>query len=139
MIAKVRASIVKSRIYFYVPTLKYLSAGGRIGRVAGLVGSVLHIKPVISCDPEGVYYPLFKARSEEKAIQKLVEQVKTDCLNSAHYRLGVAHGQNPALVKKLAEKLREVTGRPVDFIGEISPSLGVHTGPGLIGATIQSY
>ena len=54
VIAKVRASIVKSRIYFYVPTLKYLSAGGRIGRVAGLVGSVLHIKPVISCDPEGV-------------------------------------------------------------------------------------
>ena len=49
VIAKVRASIVKSRIYFYVPTLKYLSAGGRIGRVAGLVGSVLHIKPVISC------------------------------------------------------------------------------------------
>jgi len=139
VIAKVRASIVKSRIYFYVPTLKYLSAGGRIGRVAGLVGSVLHIKPVISCDPEGVYYPLFKARSEDKAIRKLVEQVKTDCLNSAHYRLGVAHGQNPALVKKLAEKLREVTGRPVDFIGEISPSLGVHTGPGLIGATIQSY
>ena len=139
VIAKVRASIVKSRIYFYVPTLKYLSAGGRVGRVAGLVGSVLHIKPVISCDPEGVYYPLFKARSEDKAIRKLVEQVKTDCLNSAHYRLGVAHGQNPALVKKLAEKLREVTGRPVDFIGEISPSLGVHTGPGLIGATIQSY
>lgn len=60
VIAKVRASIVKSRIYFYVPTLKYLSAGGRIGRVAGLVGSVLHIKPVISCDPEGVYYPLLR-------------------------------------------------------------------------------
>ena len=55
VIAKVRASIVKSRIYFYVPTLKYLSAGGRIGRVAGLVGSVLHIKPVISCDPEALY------------------------------------------------------------------------------------
>jgi fatty acid-binding protein DegV len=39
----------------------------------------------------------------------------------------------------LAEKLREATGRPVDFIGEVSPSLGVHTGPGLIGATVQSY
>ena len=135
----VEASIVKSRIYFYVPTLKYLSAGGRIGRVAGLVGSVLHIKPVISCDPEGVYYPIFKARSEEKALQKLVNQIEQDCKNSDHYRIGVAHGQNPTLVKKLAAKIEEATGHPVDFIGEVSPSLGVHTGPGLIGATVQSY
>ena len=139
LVAKVEASIVKSRIYFYVPTLKYLSAGGRIGRVAGLVGSVLHIKPVISCEPEGVYYPIFKARSEEKALQKLVNQIEQDCKNSDHYRIGVAHGQNPTLVKKLAAKIEEATGHPVDFIGEVSPSLGVHTGPGLIGATVQSY
>ena len=139
VIEKVTASIDKSRVYFYVPTLKYLSAGGRIGKVASLVGSVLKIKPVISCDSKGIYYPIFKARSEEKALHKLVAQVKKDCCNSAHFCLGVAHGQNPALVKKLAAELKAATGQRVDFVGEISPSLGVHTGPGLIGATILSY
>ncbi|MFD1392737.1 DegV family protein [Lacticaseibacillus jixianensis] len=139
VIEKVTVSIAKSRVYFYVPTLKYLSAGGRIGKVANLVGSVFNIKPVISCDSKGIYYPIFKARSEEKALQKLVDQVIKDCRDSTHFRLGVAHGQNPSLVNELAVKLGTATGRKVDFIGEISPSLGVHTGPGLIGATILSY
>ncbi len=86
--------------------------GSRVSRLS------LTFKPVISCDPEGVYYPIFKARSEEKALQKLVDQIKQDCVNSDHYRIGVAHGQNPTLVKKLAAKIEEATGHPVDFIGE---------------------
>lgn len=66
---RVQESVLKSKIYFYISTLKYLRIGGRIGKVAGIVGSVLNIKPVISCDSDGIYYPVAKTRSEKKQFQ----------------------------------------------------------------------
>ncbi len=70
---RVQQSVLKSKVYFYIATLKYLRIGGRIGKVAGMVGSVLNIKPVISCDSDGIYYPVAKARSEKKAISRLLK------------------------------------------------------------------
>ena len=40
----------QTKVFFYVPSLKYLIAGGRIGRVAGLVGSIINLTPIISCE-----------------------------------------------------------------------------------------
>lgn len=136
VVAKVTASIAKSHVYFYIPTLKYLRAGGRIGRVSGLVGSALKIKPVISCDPEGIYYPITKSRSENKAVAKMVALVAGDFAGQRG-RIAVAHGQNPALLAQVSAVLQEQTGHAVDYQGDISPSLGVHTGPGLIGVGVQ--
>ena len=39
VVKAVEDSVTQSHVYFYIPTLKYLRAGGRIGRVAGLVGT----------------------------------------------------------------------------------------------------
>lgn len=136
IVARVQASIQKSHVYFYVPTLTYLQAGGRIGRVAGLVGSVLKIKPVISCGADGVYYVVSKSRSEAKAMGKMVAQVSADYGTGTDVRVAVAHGDNPALLASVSAALAEATGRSVDFQGDISPSLGVHTGPGLIGVGV---
>lgn len=136
LVARVAASIAKSHVYFYVPTLSYLQAGGRIGRVAGLVGSVLKIKPVISCGPDGVYYVVHKTRSEAKAMAKMVQQVSDDLAGGCG-RIGVANGDNLELQATVAAMLEQATGRAVDYQGDISPSLGVHTGPGLVGIGVQ--
>ena len=136
IVARVQQSISRSHVYFYIPTLKYLRAGGRIGKVSGLVGSALKIKPVISCDSEGIYYPVTKSRSENKALRKMVDLVAADCAGKKA-RIAVAHGHNPALLATVSTALEEATGQPVAYRGDISPSLGVHTGPGLIGVGIQ--
>ncbi len=46
-------SIKNSRTYFCLDTLEYLIKGGRIGKVMAVVGSLLRIRPVISCNEEG--------------------------------------------------------------------------------------
>jgi DegV family protein with EDD domain len=43
-----------TRLFFCVSTLEYLVKGGRIGRVAGMVGTILDLKPVISCDEDSI-------------------------------------------------------------------------------------
>ncbi|MFD1484877.1 DegV family protein [Lacticaseibacillus baoqingensis] len=133
--ARVAESIAHSRIFFYVPTLHYLRAGGRIGKVAGLVGTALKIKPVISCDPDGVYYPVTKSRSEPKAIAKMIALALAAA--KPHAQIAVAQGADPELLAKTVAAI-QAQGHPVDFTGNVSPALGVHTGPGLIGIAVQN-
>ncbi len=137
VIARIEASVPKSRVYFYVPTLSYLQAGGRIGRVAGIVGSALKIRPVISCGPDGIYYVVSKSRSEAKAMKKITGLIADDFASGADGKIAVAHGANPDLMNQISADLETATGHPIDYKGDISPSLGVHTGPGLIGVAIQ--
>lgn len=63
-----------------MPTLTYLQKGGRIGRVAGMAGTLLNIKPIISCDDDGIYYPVAKVRGEKKNI------VENEEATSRNYR-----------------------------------------------------
>ena len=58
-----------TKLFFCVSTLSYLVKGGRIGLVAGLVGSIFDLKPVISCNDDGVYYTVVKTRGRKKSLQ----------------------------------------------------------------------
>ncbi|TLQ18010.1 DegV family protein [Lentilactobacillus parafarraginis] len=131
------AGVKDSNTFFYIPSLKYLRAGGRIGRVAGLVGSLLNIKPVIACDENGVYYPITKARSEQKAISKMVGLVSDLLKAHPNVRVGVANGADVPLMKKVYATLHEAFPSLKIYQGSVSPALGVHTGPGLVGVGVQ--
>ncbi|MFT8405656.1 MAG: DegV family protein [Liquorilactobacillus nagelii] len=132
------ASIAKSHVYFYIPTLKYLQAGGRIGKVTEILGSVLKIKPIISCNTDGIYYPITKARSEAKAIEKMVQKVLQIADAGSDFRIGVAHGADQPLMQKIVARLKiELSAGQKIYTTDVSPALGVHTGPGLVGIGIH--
>lgn len=137
IVTRVEESVIKSRVYFYIPTLKYLRIGGRIGKVAGLIGSALNIKPIISCNPQGIYYPIAKTRSEKKAIGKLLDLAVTHAQKSDHFRMGVAQGNDDSLMKQVTAELKNRFPEQKIYTGNVSPALGVHTGPGLIGIAVQ--
>ena len=67
---------MKSRTYFVIPELTNLINGGRIGKVRGVIGQLLHIKPIITCDADGVYYDVDKVRGFAKAQRRLVDKIK---------------------------------------------------------------
>ena len=77
-----RIEAIKStgRIFFTVGNLEYLQAGGRIGRVAGIAGSLLGIRPVITMK-EGEIFPSGISRSRRKTLEKTVELLR-DCLQA---------------------------------------------------------
>lgn len=137
IIKAINQSVAKSHVYFYIPSLKYLRLGGRIGRVAGIVGSALSIKPIISCNPEGIYYPVAKARSEKKAIDKLVNLALDDTRGHSQIRVAVAQGADPELMQTVTEMIRSQLPNQFVYNGDVSPALGVHTGPGLVGIAVQ--
>ncbi|GAB6092927.1 DegV family protein [Furfurilactobacillus curtus] len=138
IVAKLDAAIPHSHVYFYIPTLTYLRAGGRIGRVAGLVGSALSIKPVITCDEEGVYTTIARARTEKKAIDKMIALAVDDIKSHNQVRVAVANGDNEPLMDTIIEQLHTQFPQLTIETGEISAALGAHTGPGLVGITVQA-
>ncbi len=122
-----------SKVLFYMDTLAYLKKGGRIGKVTGTIGEVLRIKPIISCNPEGVYYTVAMARGAACAMTRLVSEVTGFVKDrNAWLILGDGDAKEAAglLAAKITEKLPHVK---VLFEKQITASMAVHTGPGLLG------
>lgn len=130
--------IDNTTVFFTIPTLKYLEAGGRIGKVQSLVGNLMNLNPVISCNEDGIYYTVAKARGRKKSIARLKKEINT-IANGQKVNLGVAFGQNS--IKEEAEKLRDQLVEDLDinnvYFSTVSPALGIHTGPDVIGAAVQ--
>ena len=92
IVKKVEDKIKDSNIYFSLQTLQYLVKGGRLGRVEGMIGSVLQIKPIISCDNDGIYYTVEKVRGRKQSINKLMEIVQAKIKDKKKYYLAICHG-----------------------------------------------
>lgn len=137
---KLQADVKKSKVFFHVPTLEYLHKGGRIGLVASVLGNVLNLKPVISCNDEGVYDTVAKVRGNKKSIDKAIELAVDFVATAQKYNVAIAFGGRTAEEKIggiRAELKKRLPNIERFFEGPISPALGVHTGPGLIGIAVQ--
>ncbi len=128
-------TIANSKVFFVVKTLEYLQKGGRIGLVASLVGNALNLKPIISCNEDGIYYNIAKVRGRKHSISKTKELALKAIGEHKKIYLAICHGDAQEEAEALKEDImKEVDCEIVAFIeGQISPCLGVHTGPGLIG------
>lgn len=121
---------------FVIRTLEYLRKGGRIGLVEGVLGTMLQLKPVIFVNSDGIYETLAKARGHVNAIEALVREISTR-FQKAKVQLAVVHGAAPAEGEKLLERLKGLLNVEEAFLMNVSPVLGVHTGPGLLGVIAQ--
>jgi len=123
-------------LFFVVDTLEYLIKGGRIGKVAGTIGTILNLKPIISVDIDGKYYTYAKVRGRKQSLSKLVE-ISKQIIDKGRCMAYMMHGdgEEEALkVKKVIEKFDNVTD--FQWVGCISPVSGVHSGPGLVGLVL---
>lgn len=125
---------MKSRTYFVIPELTNLINGGRIGKVRGVIGQLLHIKPIITCDADGVYYDVDKVRGFAKAQRRLVDRIKDELKDTRDYYLSICHGANPEALEAVKDALKDEVARAKIYVEEqIAPTLAVHTGRGLLG------
>jgi DegV family protein with EDD domain len=128
----VKSLIPKVRMIQTADTLKYLYMGGRIGKARHLVGSLLNIKPLIGME-DGMIVPLGTARSRNKAYEMMVDKVESAVGFMGKIKIAYVH----AAAQEEAEKIRALVERRLTcvetIIAELSPALGVHTGPGTAG------
>lgn len=128
-------TITKSKVFFVVKTLEYLQKGGRIGLLTSLVGNALNLKPIISCNDDGIYYNVAKVRGRKHSISKTLDLALKNMQDHKRIFLALYHGDAYEEAMEIKEELlSKVNCEIVEYMeGQISPCLGVHTGPGLIG------
>ena len=135
---RVQKEITNSKVFFCIDTLEYLQKGGRIGLVMSTLGTVLNLKPIISCNEEGVYYNVAKVRGRKKSLEKMKELAVEFAEKGKRYNVALLNGYAKEEAEHMKEDLKKALPGMKDFIeGQISPALGVHTGPGLVGIGIQ--
>lgn len=135
---QVEDAVKNTALFFCVSTLEYLVKGGRIGLVAGMVGQLLNVKPVIACNEDGIYYTVGKARGREKSLRLALEKAVEFAEDAAEYNIAVVQGAAEAEGKALMATMKQ---RLPDYRyaieEQLTPALVVHTGPGLIGIGVQ--
>lgn len=126
----------KSKVFFVVPTLKYLKAGGRIGKVSGTLGEILNVKPIISINEEGEFHEVGRARGMNKAIDKMIDSFLQWVGEKKLEFLAVAKSgekrETQHYFDYIMSKLEHLNPKKI-FTGEISSVALVHLGEGLVG------
>jgi DegV family protein with EDD domain len=129
--AKVRAMIPVTHLIMTADTLRYLYMGGRIGRAKNLVGSLLNIKPLIGVE-DGEIVPLGIARSRVQAYQAMVDRIEA-AVGKSKVKVAYVHAGAMQEVEKIRKIVEGQLNAVESIIGELSPALAVHTGPGTAG------
>jgi DegV family protein with EDD domain len=125
----------KTEVIYTLDTLEYLARGGRIGRVKAIAGALLNLKPVIRVDADGKYTTVTTGRTLGKSIISI-----SDYLHSRYAQtpvwVTVLHGRFAEKAEVLANELKSKLNVVKLETSRISPVLGVHTGPGIVGAAV---
>jgi DegV family protein with EDD domain len=128
IIEMVRQNIPHVEIRAAFDTLEYLKRGGRIGKAAALMGSMLKVNPVITLK-DGVVEPAGRARSRSKAIDMLYDFAAS----YAHIEeMAVEGAACPGDVDSLVKRLGTLFSEERIYRSRTTPVIGTHTGPGLI-------
>jgi len=126
----------KARVHvdFTVDDLNHLQKGGRISKTTALVGGIVKIKPVLALDSEGKISSAGSARGRKKAYSLLIDRISAG--NDGNYGstpIGIMHGDCLDDANYFAGLLRDKLGCSNIIINDISPSIGTHAGPGVLG------
>lgn len=118
-------------LYVVVEKLENLIKGGRIGKAAGWIGSMLSIKPIAMLE-KGVYTPVARVRTYSQMMKTLIERFEQDIKGKIVRGIGISHADNVTLAERLQQEIARLTDVPVR-IRPATPVITTHTGPGAIG------
>ena len=124
-----------TELIYTLDTLEYLARGGRIGRVKAIAGALLNLKPVIRVDSDGKYSTVTTGRTIGKSINSIADHLFNKYAHTPVW-VTVLHGRFAEKAEILANELKSKLNIVQLETNRISPVLGVHTGPGIVGAAV---
>lgn len=132
-ITLIQSLMDRSKLYFLVDTLEYLQRGGRIGKVAALLGSLLKIKPILSVE-EGEAVSVDKVRGNKAAVLRIIELFKQREMAASKVKVMIAHANAPEAASELGALMEANFQIKVISYTVLGPVIGTHVGPGTVAA-----
>lgn len=126
-------------VYFFTDDLKFFAHSGRVSNLAGNMGTLLGIRPIIHIDESGKMLNVDKVKGRLRAIEYLVNKFVELGDEPEKYHIVLAHADNPDLVGELRSMLEARYDTPLDIeIVDVNPTAGSHCGPDTIGIAFRS-
>ncbi len=118
----------RAHLYAVLDTLENLRRGGRIGRAAAFLGTVLNVKPILTI-ADGVVAPVEKVRLLNRALVRLVEIAQS---HGPIERMAVAHTDAPETVQVLRRLVVEAMPGLDVLTYRAGAVVGTLAGPGAV-------
>ncbi len=120
--------------YFVVDDLKYLVKNGRLNAIAGFIGSLAKIKPILKLGQEGTIDVFEKVRTRTRALERIKDLVVEGAKNAKEVIYIVLHADCEDDAKVVLEDLKTRCQNGVRFdFTTVTPTVGAHIGCGVIG------
>lgn len=126
---------IAERSFYFIPeTLDYLAKGGRIGRAAHLMGTLLSVKPVLQIK-DGVADAYKRVRGMRQALEAIREALAQHTQPGRLIYVAVMHALNLPLLERLVQTIQSIPDRDIEIrvTTMVGPVIGTYSGPGAVG------
>ena len=118
--------------------MMFLRRGGRLSNLSAIVGTVLHIKPILKGSTDGQIVAFGKVRGRKRSIEVLGEMYRKYVVNPGQQTVGIAHAgclEDALMLKGL---LNQTLPPKEILIVDYEPVTGSHVGPGALALFFES-
>ena len=126
-------------IYFFADDLSFFKRSGRVSGLAGAVGTLLSIRPIMHISDEGKLVSIGKEKGRKKALERLISTVLELGDEVEKHRIIVTHTDAPEIVEDAIRMLHEHFGENLDIeLIDVNPTVGCHCGPSTVGICFRA-
>ena len=125
ILTKIEEVKEKTELYIGLSTLENLVKGGRIGRVSGLISSLLNIRVIMQMKDHQLE-PIVKGRGA-KTFKKWLDDLIVSLQNKRVAEIGISYAGSPELALEMKESLQPYVKKPISVL-ETGSIIQTHTG-----------
>ena len=134
-----KTEIDRFAVYFFADDLKFFARSGRDSGIAGAMGSILGIRPIIYMDENGKMVSIGRETGRNNAIKRLLAYVDELGDGLCDYRVVVGHADAPRIAEKIIAALKEKYGEKLNIVlADVNPTAGSHCGPDTVGVCFHA-
>ena len=139
ILAWAKTEIDKVGCYFFADDLKFFKHSGRVSGIAGTMGTLLGIRPIIYMNEEGKMVSVGKEKGRVKAMERLVSTVDALGEDVKDHRVLIGHADCREIAEEIEKMLKERYGDDLrTMIVDVNPTAGSHCGPNTVGVCFHA-
>ena len=129
--ARAREVAGRTRLLATVGTFEFLQRSGRVNKLQAYAATMLDIKPVFGFK-NGEIAAVARTRTRRRAVDRILEDTVAEAVDRPVH-LAVIHAAAEQEARDLLDRVAERTHVIERVIAAVTPVIGAHTGPGLLG------
>lgn len=128
ILAALNKQIARTHAFAALDTMQFLRRSGRMHSVVSTIGDLLQIKPLLKMYDGNT--SLERVRTQKHAMKRLVELLYE---YSPYEKVALLHSDAAERAKRLLQEVRDILPDGEIWFEQITPILGAHIGPGVVG------